>query len=129
MDYIYTFEKIFKDCKNFDFNIILQNFKEESITKLKERIKNRIYKRKNFTKNEKNTSDNKINFKRGRKKRNDISKRIHNKFASDNIIKKIKVKLIKYLTIFCNNILKELNLNIVLKNMNNNIVKNINKKK
>ena len=36
MDYIYTFEKIFKDCKNFDFNIILQNFKEESITKLKE---------------------------------------------------------------------------------------------
>ena len=29
----------------------------------------------------------------------------------------------------CNNILKELNLNIVLKNMNNNIVKNINKKK
>ena len=128
----YTFEKIqkiFKDCKNFDFNIILKNFKEESITKLKERIKNRIYKRKNFIKNEKNISDNKINFKRGRKKRNDISKRIHNKFASDNIIKKIKVKLIKYLTIFCNNILKELNLNIVLKNMNNNIVKNINKKK
>ena len=53
MDYIYTFEKIFKDCKNFDFNIILKNFKEESITKLKERIKKRIYKRKHFIKNEK----------------------------------------------------------------------------
>ncbi len=52
----YTFEKIqkiFKDCKNFDFNIILKNFKEESIIQLKERIKNRIYKRKNFIKNEK----------------------------------------------------------------------------
>ncbi len=51
MDYIYTFEKIVKE--NFDFNIILQNFKEESITKLKERIKKRIYKRKHFIKNEK----------------------------------------------------------------------------
>ena len=47
----------------------------------------------------------KDNIKYGRKKKEDISIRIHNKYATDNIIIKIKNIMKKYLIIFVNNII------------------------
>jgi hypothetical protein len=44
--------------------------------------------------------------KRGRKKRNDLAERIHGKYSSDNIIKKIKGALFKSLVQFINKILQ-----------------------
>jgi hypothetical protein len=44
--------------------------------------------------------------KRGRKKRNDLTERIHGKYSSDNIIKKIKGALFKSLVQFINKILQ-----------------------
>ena len=48
---------------------------------------------------------NKEDIKFGRKKKEDLSFRIHNKYATDNIIIKIKNVMKKYLIIFVNNII------------------------
>ena len=51
---------------------------------------------------------NKKDIKFGRKKKEDLSVRIHNKYSSDNIIKKIKNVIKKYLIMFVNNIILSL---------------------
>lgn len=128
---IYTFEKIKKilwDCNNCELNDILKNIPIKPIEK--ERFYLILMKSKKFKyqKLEKKILEDKIIFKRGRKKGNDLEKRKHNKFSSDNVIKKIKANLFKNMILFCNNILKSANINITLKNINYNIINNINKK-
>jgi hypothetical protein len=61
--------------------------------------------------NEKNKSNEQKNYnKRGRKPKNIISYKEHDKFASDNIIKKIKTEFFKYIVLFINNIISTKNL-------------------
>ena len=55
--------------------------------------------------NENGKKENRI--KRGRKGDRNIKGEVHNKMSSDNIIKKIKGKIIQYLVIFMNNILEK----------------------
>ena len=128
---IYTFEKIKKillDCNNCELNEILKNIPTEQIEK--ERFYLILMKNKKFKyqKREKKILEGKIIFKRGRKKGNDLEKRGHNKYSSDNVIKKIKANLFKNMIIFCNNILKSSNIDTTLKNINYNIINNLNKK-
>ena len=47
------------------------------------------------------------NFKKGRKTKDDQSQREHNEFSDDNIIKKVKRILFKFLIIFVNNIIEK----------------------
>ena len=75
-------------------------------------------------KSENKIRENKIIFGQGRKKKVDLTERAHDKFSSDNILKKIKAILFKSLIIFSNNVLKSANINIKLKNID---YKNINK--
>ena len=61
--------------------------------------------------NEKNKSNEQKNYnKRGRKPKNKISYKEHDKLASDNIIKKIKTEFFKYIVLFINNIISTKNL-------------------
>ena len=61
--------------------------------------------------NEKNKSNEQKNYnKRGRKPKNIISYKEHDKLASDNIIKKIKTEFFKYIVLFINNIISTKNL-------------------
>ena len=75
-------------------------------------------------KSENKIRENKIIFGQGRKKKIDLTERTHDKYSSDNILKKIKAILFKSLIIFSNNVLKSANINIKLKNID---YKNINK--
>ena len=52
--------------------------------------------------------DIKIKVKRGRKKKDDNTKRKNNKFRTYNLVKKIKNKIIHYLLLFINNLIKSL---------------------
>lgn len=61
------------------------------------------------TENEKNIQI-ELHYKRGRKPNNDNSERIHTKYKSDNIMKKIKGIFFKYLVYFINNILYKYNI-------------------
>lgn len=117
------------ECNDCELNEILKNIPTEQIEK--ERFYLILMKNKKFKyqKREKKILEGKIIFKRGRKKGNDLEKRGHNKYSSDNVIKKIKANLFKNMIIFCNNILKSSNINITLKNINYNIINNLNKKK
>lgn len=134
-DFYYNYEKIlkiFKSCKEQNFFSIIKNFKLESIIKIEENTRfnnKKKFKHKKIINNEKKITIDKKYFKRGRKKGNDFTKRYHNKLTSDNIIKKIKAKLFRYLIFFCNNILKSNNLNIELKYINYKIIDSLNKKK
>ena len=47
------------------------------------------------------------NYKKGRKTKDDQSQREHNEFSDDNIIKKVKRILFKFLIIFVNNIIEK----------------------
>ena len=53
-------------------------------------------------------TDIKINLKRGRKKKDDNTKRKNNKYRTYNIIRKIKNKIMHYLLLFINNLIKSL---------------------
>ena len=53
-------------------------------------------------------TDIKINVKRGRKKKDDNTKRKNNKYRTYNIIRKIKNKIMHYLLLFINNLIKSL---------------------
>ena len=99
--------KIFQQNYNESSNIILDNFKKDEIIEKYEKIMY-LYDMK-LLKNKRNRSKNKENenevpFKRGRKRKDDNSKRKHDKFSSDNIFKKIKTKLIEIAIEFINNI-------------------------
>jgi hypothetical protein len=80
-------------------------------------------------KSENKKSENKNIFGQGRKKKIDLTERAHDKFSSDNVIKKIKRILFKNLIFFCNNILKSENIKIKLKNINYQNVNKLSKKK
>lgn len=89
-------KKIFDSYSNIQNNDCLQNVKKvitERIDKRKKRINKEI-------KNEE------IQF--GRKKKDDLSIRNHNKYAPDNIINKIKNTIKKYLILFVNNIISSI---------------------
>ena len=99
--------KIFQQNYNESSNIILDNFKKDEIIEKYEKIMY-LYDMK-LLKNKRNRSKNKGNenevpFSRGRKKKDDNSKRKHDKFSSDNIFKKIKAKLIEIAIEFINKI-------------------------
>ena len=99
--------KIFKQKYNESSNIILKNFTKDEIIEKYEKIMY-LYDMK-LLKNKRNRSKNKGNenevpFSRGRKRKDDNSKRKHDKFSSDNIFKKIKAKLIEIAIEFINNI-------------------------
>lgn len=89
-------KNIFDSYSNIQNNDCLQNVKKvitERIDKRKKRINKEI-------KNEE------IQF--GRKKKDDLSIRNHNKYAPDNIINKIKNTIKKYLILFVNNIISSI---------------------
>ena len=99
--------KIFKQKYNESPNIILSNFTKDEIIEKYEKIMylydmKLLKNKRNRSKNKEN--ENKVHFKKGRKKKSDNSKRKHNKFSSDNIFKKIKTKLIEIAIDFINNI-------------------------
>ena len=73
----------------------------------KEEIKNKL----SLNQNERRKNlDNKINikdkFKTGRKLKNDISRRSHNKYSFDNLVDKIKNMINTSLLFFCNKVIK-----------------------
>ena len=64
-----------------------------------------------FMENKKNKSNEQKNYnKRGRKSKNNISYKEHDRMAADNIIKKIKTEFFKYMILFINNIISRINL-------------------
>ena len=69
------------------------NFVCNSNNSTKETKKNEIFK---FEKVKREKNNNILTRKRGRKRKNDISERNHNKNSEDNIIRKIKVNMFKY---------------------------------
>ena len=92
-----------KNIKNFVKEINLEKTKED--TQEKDKNINDI--------NVKELNDNKNVFfdiykksKKGRKSQSNIVKTIHTKYSHDNILRKIKVKFLKRLTKFINNIIK-----------------------
>ena len=69
------------------------------------RLRNRDKEKNNI---EEKITDIKINVKRGRKKKDDNTKRKNNKYRTYNIIRKIKNKIMHYLLLFINNLIKSL---------------------
>ena len=106
---IYSFEDISKILKENSLNNILDQFtKDEIIENYENNMKLLNKKRKrNRTKNKEN--ENEIIYKRGRKKMNDDTDRKHDKYAPNNIIKKIKLKLIEKSISFINAIVNKNN--------------------
>ena len=130
----YSFESIIEILQNsqtVDFNKIQSYLiKDSRIEKAENNLQLIKNKRKRSSKSdEMEKFYNKIKFGLGRKKSNDISERDHNKFSSDNIIKKIKGKIFQYLVIFMNNILgrKEEDKNKIYK-INYKYIDKVNKK-
>ena len=76
------------------------NIQDIFVKKVKKEITDKIIKRNNKLIKEKKNKN-----KSGRKRKDDESIRIHNKYTPDNIINKIKNILKKYLLIFVNNII------------------------
>ena len=100
--------KIINTKMNISYNIqnilnAVSNIKNDSrIEKVKKDITEKLDTRsKRTNKRLKNKED----IKFGRKKKEDLSFRIHNKYTTDNIIIKIKNVMKKYLIIFVNNII------------------------
>lgn len=104
----YTSEKIKAILSLINIDIEIKNkFKsDDKIKDLEQNMSDKAFlsiKRRNRNKEKKIKEKNK---KLGRKKKGVLEKGEHNKFSKDNIIKKIKKNLLKYLIIFINNILK-----------------------
>ena len=119
----------YEEYKYYPFNEILEILKKRKILKNKtiffkinqfikdaeERLSNKKRKRETFFEKFLKKENNNNNFielkedkkdkKRGRKCKENLGKETHTKMSSDNIIKKIKAKIIHYLVIFMNNIL------------------------
>ena len=109
----------------------------EKSLKTQNDILNKSYiKRANKFRKEKNRKNKNENTDRieetnlGRKKKNDITKGKHNKFAPDNIIKKCKRIFFKYIIIYINLIIKKYRKeNFEFKNLSyENYIKNLKKK-
>ena len=90
------------------FPILKKNIKKNKfIDKLECKLCNKKRKRDNEEKKYKDSKENEKKenrIKRGRKGDINLNREVHNKMSSDNIIKKIKGKIIQYLVIFMNNI-------------------------
>ena len=126
---IYSYEDIYKIIENSNLNIPLENFKNYSYLKqaendLKSTQRKRKRSKKNKSKNNENKKDNDNNInKRGRKKiiNKNEECQCHSKFKADNIIKKIKAKIINtYCLNSVNKILAEYN-----KDKKDNIIKSL----
>ena len=93
-----------KGLSNIKRNIKKNKFIYKLECKLcnKKRKRDNEEKKYNEYENENEKKENRI--KRGRKGDININREVHNKMSSDNIIKKIKGKIIQYLVIFMNNI-------------------------
>jgi len=99
---IYTFEDITKILAENSLNNILNQFtKDETIEKYENSMKLLNQKRKRNRSKTKEI-ENEVVYKRGRKKRDDDTDRKHGKYAPDNIMKKIKSKLLDKLISFIN---------------------------
>ena len=89
------------DINNYSNNTILEKIMGQLIIKEDRRNKR-------ADNNQKNNNVNFLKKKMGRKSKDDLSIPIHDKYAPDNIINKIKNILKKYLIIFINNIINKL---------------------
>jgi len=87
------------------------------ISKKKEEIKERLLlnpkkrRRKGLNNYPKITKNFLKGEKKGRKKKNDISKGLHDKYSLDNMINKIKNMINKSLILFCNKIIRAIYIN------------------
>ena len=66
--------------------------------------------------------------KRGREKKNSLKKKIHNKFSPDNVLRKIQVHYLTFITSFLNTILKHLNYKQKFLKLDYDFKKNVNNK-
>ena len=71
-------------------------------------IDNNNYNSNNDKENFVNNNSNKMTKKRGRTKINVNSKRIHDKFSKDNILRKLQIHYLKFLTNFANLLIKQI---------------------
>jgi len=132
---VYTFDKIkriFQKYNTIDFEQILNNFIydsyiEEAENKFMGKKRKRRYKATNI-------EGMKYCKTKGRKEKTDTSQRLHNKYSSDNIIKKIKSKLFEEILQFINNIVNtsDININIdkkkkILKDIDYKYINRLNK--
>ena len=130
---LYKYEDITQILINLNYsnkNNILDNFKKDLIEVQVDKEKKLINKKRNKSKNNENDVKQIFkskNYKMGRKTKNDLSIRKHNKFNSDNIMRKIKVKLLKYLVLYTNHFIKHNNFK--LKYLNYSITSTLSKKK
>lgn len=111
----FSFEKIknkLKELNDSSFNIyidILEKFKENPELKEMEDEMNLLKKkRKKYGEKVESKNDN-SKYEKGRKKREDLPERKHNKKSADNIIKKIKGIILEYLLVFVNEIINNKN--------------------
>lgn len=92
-----------------NFSRIIQKLiKDEKIEQGENNFKLLKKKRKRRNHNNENVIENKENtktYRQGRKKKDDLTKRNHNKLSPDNIVKKIKSKLFDQLILFFNQFL------------------------
>ena len=102
----YTFEKIKKDIfPLFAESNVEQYFqKNDVIINLEEKMSDETFKQRK-TRNRKVKLQKEEKKKSGRKRKEDNTLSKHNKNTPDNIIKKIKTKILKYLLIFINKLL------------------------
>ncbi len=109
---LFTYEDIREIIKNKNdgsLNRILDYFKKDEMIEKYEndmQLLNPIKKR-NRTKNKR--KENEVSYGRGRKKKDDNTKRKHSKYSVDNIMKKIKSKLIDVVIDFINKIVNNKN--------------------
>ena len=107
----YTYEDIRKKIKEKSNEpMILDNFKKDEIIEKYENVMNLFDK--NLLQNKRNRSKNKGNenvvpFTRGRKKKGDNTKRKHDKYSIDNLMKKIKTNLLEIVIEFINKIVNK----------------------
>jgi hypothetical protein len=102
----YTFEKIKKDIfPLFAESNVEQYFqKNDVIINLEEKMSDETFKQRK-TRNRKVKLQKEEKKKSGRKRKEDNTLSKHNKNTPDNIIKKIKTKILKYLLIFINKLI------------------------
>jgi len=106
-DYIlqtYNLDEIIHKLSDDNFKKLIEEGKKDQKLKKAEndiQIINKKRKRDSNLNNQINNSK----YDKGRKNKNDSTERKHDKFSSDNIIKKIKIKLVSYLIIFVNTII------------------------
>ena len=103
----YDYDKINKIFSKININYMIKDsFKmNDNLLDLENKMSDATFKSPKKRNRDKKPELNEIIKKPGRKKKNDPEKGLHNKNSQDNIIKKIKSKLLYYLIEFINNIL------------------------